>query len=259
MNKYIETVIQDNPKLHWASPEHACKVTKLLWDCKPGLRSLAVPPAVLRYFESIVKPDWATIETGSGQSTIALAALAKHHTAIMGENPETHELIRNYMQKIGIPLSKLELVQKWSDVALPLLHDEDRFDFAFVDGCHGYPFPALDWHYLDKHLRIGGLIGFDNTEIRAVSEHCTFLEENGDYELIEHLNPHGNYGVSIFVKKRDEAREWTFQAYNRMPYLEEQAKLRADKSRISGILMPMRKIGSKLRDAFRMPDGSARL
>ena len=53
-----------------------------------------------------------------------------------------------------------------TDETLPQLGIETLVDFAYVDGCHGYPFPALDWHYIDGRLRVGGIIGMDNAELR---------------------------------------------------------------------------------------------
>ena len=70
-----------------------------------------------------------------------------------------------------------------TDDTLPRLEVGKILDFAYVDGCHGYPFPALDWHYIDKHLKIGGLLGMDNVELRPIREHCEFLEENEVYRL----------------------------------------------------------------------------
>jgi hypothetical protein len=218
----VERLIADNPRLHYASPEYAQIVTGLVTPLAPGVYSMAVPPEVLRYFARTVQESWRTIETGSGQTTVALAILALHHTAIMGVNPETHALIAQYLERLAVPASKVTLVQDWSDTALPALPSSSRYDFAFVDGCHGYPFPALDWHYIDQRLAVGAIIGFDNTEIRCVGEHCRFLEENGDYELIERIDrtsQGGAYGANFYRKARDQDREWIFQRYNLAAYM----------------------------------------
>jgi hypothetical protein len=86
-------------------------------------------------------------------------------------------------------------------------------DFAYLDGCHGYPFPALDWHYIDKHLKVGGIIGMDNVELRPVREHCEFLEENGTYRLAGAVTE--GYFVRFYTKLMDQNREWIDQAYSR--------------------------------------------
>src|SRR5258708_21720739 len=72
--------------------------------------------------------------------------------------------------------------------------------------------PALDWHYIDKHLKIGGLLGMDNVELRPIREHCEFLEENEVYRLAvldrksTRLNSSHqiiSYAVFCFKKKKD--------------------------------------------------------
>jgi hypothetical protein len=215
----VDRLIRDNPPLHYISEldvqicgpaaeaaGHSLKVGPVSW---------AVPAAVLMYFRSVVKPGDYTIETGCGHSTVALAALGKHHICIC-PLPHEHRLVQEYMDQVGVPRDKVTFVLDSSEQALPNLKPDHRLNFAFIDGCHGYPFAALDWHYIDPHLAVGGMIGFDNTEIRAVQYHCDFLEANESYELAAKLtNPaQPDYGASFFRKRRDEHREWMCQPFN---------------------------------------------
>lgn len=87
---------------------------------------------------------------------------------------------------------------------------ETLIDFAYIDGCHGYPFPALDWHFIDKHLKVGGIIGMDDAELRPVREHCEFLEENGTYRLDGVVN-----FARFYTKLMNQNQEWIDQAYSR--------------------------------------------
>ncbi len=109
------------------------------------------------------------------------------------------------------------MIVESSDFALPKLPAEQKFDFAFIDGSHGYPMPALDWHYVDLHLRIEGQIGFDNMEIPAVHDHCAFLKRNETYQLVQFLQypAWGNYGASFWVKLQDQSRWDLAQKYGR--------------------------------------------
>jgi len=178
-----------------------------------------------------------TIETGGGHTTIAFAALAKHHTCVTVDESNV-ELTKKYMSQIGLPAEKVTFVLESSDTALPKL--TGMFDFAFIDGNHAYPYPSLDWHYLDKHLKVGGVIGLDNTEIRAVYEHCLFLEENKTYSLakrIENTIYGRNYGASFYTKHKFDEREVFNQPYNlkrakKLPLLE----------RIRDVLKPREKV-----------------
>ena len=180
-----------------------------------GELCLAPSTEVLEWIAGHVTSDMRTIETGAGYTTVLFAALAKHHYCCTMIADEIQR-IRAYMQQIGIPLDKVTFLEGSSDVVLPQLQLQSglRVDFAFIDGCHGYPFPSLDWHYIDKILNIGGVIGMDNAELRAVREHCEFLDENGSYRRIETLSK-GAYYVRFYEKLTDELREWVDQKYSR--------------------------------------------
>jgi hypothetical protein len=72
----------------------------------------------------------------------------------------------------------------------------------------------MDWHHIDLRLKVGGIIGMDNCELRPVREHCEFLEENGTYELIGEVFE-GGVIVRFYRKLAHEQREWVDQAYSR--------------------------------------------
>lgn len=224
----IERLLRENPKLHYLPAKLAKRASDHGYKMEPGPLSLAVSPEVIQYMARTVTSAHLTIETGVGQTTVALAALAKHHTAVTYPDLVSLGMIKDYMTQVGIPGEKTTFILESSATALPKLSVPEKLDFAFVDGCHGYPFPALDWHFIDLNLRIGGIIGFDNTEIRSVRDHCRFLEENKAYELIERIENTvygGAYGASFYVKRKDEEREWIYQPYNRQPVKEKEEGL----------------------------------
>jgi len=215
----IDQLLADNPKLHTLSAEHAELLGTYGVRVEPGAANHAVPPEVLRYFAKVVKPDHLTVETGGGYTTVALTSLARHHTCVTIDR-ECVELTREYMSRVGLPENKVTFMVESSDTALPKLPEDARFDFAFIDGNHAYPFPAVDWHYLDLRLKVGGLLGLDNTEIRAVYDQCRFLEENQTYELVDRFENHAygrRYGASFYRKLKDDGRETFNQPYNLRP------------------------------------------
>jgi predicted O-methyltransferase YrrM len=179
----------------------------------PGQASWAVSDKVLHYFARVVKPTDRTIETGAGYSTIVLASLAAEHVAITNDL-ESANLTRAYLRRLGLD-EKVTMLTEPSEIALPKLPETERFDFAFVDGCHAYPLPAIDWHFLDLHLKVGGLIGFDNAEIPSVHQHVEFLRRNGTYRHTHRIvHPPINYAVEFFEKLRDEQRAGIHQKFN---------------------------------------------
>jgi Methyltransferase domain len=215
----IEGLIRDNPKFHYYTEEQVLKekayAAKYGNDLQPGLASLAVHPDVLRGIQQWVSGTSLTIETGCGHTTIALAALAKRHISVTPDQ-RTCRAVEAYMDQKGLSRSNLSFLEESSGTALPKLSLSVKLDFAFIDGCHGYPFPALDWHFIDPHLKVGGIMAFDNTEIPTVKYHCDFLDANRSYTLIQTLvfKDWGGYSVQLYRKEHDEDREWDFQAFN---------------------------------------------
>jgi hypothetical protein len=218
----IETLIQDNPSLHFVS-ESVAQENEFI-GLKPGLTSWAVRPEILNKLAQIVQPEQRTLETGGGQTTVAFAALADHHICV---NPDVEgcNLIADYLQKLAIPTERIDFVYESSEIGLAKLDCQGQIDVAFIDGCHGFPFPAIDWHYIDRFLKVGGILGVDDINIPSVSVLCHFLEANGTYTLEDTV-----LDTAFYRKIYDEKdREWPFQKFN-STYLEKinQEKLQQD-------------------------------
>jgi hypothetical protein len=217
-SEVIERMIREKPLLHYLTPETATAHGKALERTgvvlpPPGPYSIGVAPKVLRFFGTVVKPTDRTMETGCGLTTVALGALGQHHTCISPDEIGRDRVI-SYMLQNGLAPEKVNFLLQSSDQALPSLSGTVTIDFAFIDGCHGYPFPALDWHYMDLILNEGGLIGFDNVELRSVAHHCEFMDANKTYELVEDIRV-GQWGNAKFYRKlKNQQREWVFQSFN---------------------------------------------
>ena len=207
----------DDPKFHYIDPQAAKRVGAAGFPITAGEFNLAPSAEVLRWIADHVTSDMVTIETGAGQTTVIFAALGKHHYCCTVV-PDEIERIRTYLERIGVSPDKVTFLPGSSDVVLPQLQIPERADFGFIDGCHGYPFPALDWHYIDRLLKVGGLLVMDNVELRPVREHCEFLEENGTYKRIDLIAAPG-YFVRCYEKLADEWREWIDQKYSRTGYV----------------------------------------
>jgi predicted O-methyltransferase YrrM len=210
--KMLAHLAEDKPLFHYAD-EHDVRRAALAGITLPlGDFSMAVSPGVLRWIADRVTDDMVTIETGAGKTTVLFAVLAKHHYCCTPSQREADK-IRAYLERIGVSDDKVTFVIGSTDETLPRLGIGTIIDFAYIDGCHGYPFPALDWHYIDKHLRVGGIVGMDNAELRPVREHCEFLEENGAYRLTGTVFEW--YFIRFYEKLLDQNREWIDQPYSR--------------------------------------------
>jgi predicted O-methyltransferase YrrM len=116
----------------------------------------------------------ATLETGVafGVSTLAicfaLEETAQKTTVHFGVDPDQTTVHR------GAALSLLEehrvahrfqsLDGRTHEVLPRLLAEGSKFDFAFVDGWHTFDYTLIDFFYIDKLLRAGGLVSFHDCE-----------------------------------------------------------------------------------------------
>ena len=203
---------QDNPLFHYMDEAAVDRAAPGGYTLGVGEVSFGVGPKVLRWIADRLTGDMITLETGAGLTTVLFATLARHHYCCTGSQLETDK-IRDYLERIGVSPEKVTFILGSTDDTLPRLEIGKILDFAYVDGCHGYPFPALDWHYIDKHLKIGGLLGMDNVELRPIREHCEFLEENEVYRLAGIVID--GYFVRFYEKQADQEREWVDQRYSR--------------------------------------------
>jgi predicted O-methyltransferase YrrM len=64
----------------------------------------------------------------------------------------------------------LDFREEPSEVALPrLLFEQQRFEFAFIDGLHRFDQVMLEFYYVNRLLRPGGVVVFDDANRRSVN------------------------------------------------------------------------------------------
>ena len=79
-----------------------------------------------------------------------------------------------------------ELIDKPSYLALPeLLGRKTVVDLAYVDGWHTFDYVLLDFFYLDKLLRQGGVCGFNDCGLAAVHRVLSFMRTHRKYEELD--------------------------------------------------------------------------
>jgi hypothetical protein len=71
-----------------------------------------------------------------------------------------------------------------SHIALPRLEAAgQQIDFAFIDGAHQFDYALTDFFLVDRLLRTGGLIVFDDTWLPSIQRVCRFIIRNRNYSL----------------------------------------------------------------------------
>jgi predicted O-methyltransferase YrrM len=59
-----------------------------------------------------------------------------------------------------------------------------RLDFAFIDGIHYFDYALVDFFFVDRMLRAGGIVAFDDADWPAIRKVCRFVVENLHYSVV---------------------------------------------------------------------------
>jgi predicted O-methyltransferase YrrM len=104
-----------------------------------------------------------------------------------------HNAARRTLRESGVD-EMVEFHEAPSDLVLPrLISDRRQFDFAFVDGDHRFEGAFLDAVFVDRLLKPGGVVAFDDTWAHPVYLACKFLEVYFHYvQVAEQLKPPGD-------------------------------------------------------------------
>ena len=146
-----------------------------------------VPTTILRRIEQLL-PHYsdASAETGCGKSTILFSNISRHHKVFaLDDQGQEGSSVDFFMD---CPLSdqmSIELIPGAGQLTLPTYHAHLEYDFVFIDGPHGYPFPELEYLFLYPHIREGGMLIIDNVNIPTIGRLADFIAENEMFELVE--------------------------------------------------------------------------
>ncbi len=104
------------------------------------------------------------------------------------------------------------LIEKPSEIALPeLLEAGESYDFAFIDGWHTFDHTLLDFFYMNRMVRVGGMIVFDDATWPAIAKLIRYIERYPCYEKI--LPPgEGPPSIVAFKKTEDDERRYDWFA-----------------------------------------------
>jgi len=165
----------------------------------------------LRYISEILTKEDVTIETGGGWTTCVFASYAKKHICV---NPDitANELVKRFLEEHDVSIGELVFLNETSDTGLPALDKSCEFDVALIDGNHSFPIPILDWHYIDLHLKKGGIFLIDDSNIRSVKVLCEYLSMEKSYKRVIDI------GNMVVYRKIEDNRVWGWasQEFNKV-------------------------------------------
>lgn len=123
----------------------------------------------------------ATLETGSGSSTVVFAAAGATHQAVTPD-PLEETRIRATCERLGISSTSVTFHIGPSHEVLPALR-QGELDLVLIDGAHGFPYPLLDWWHVAPRLRPGGRILLDDAYMPPVAMILDALAHDEHWEL----------------------------------------------------------------------------
>lgn len=189
----VQRVKDDTPAMHGDG--------RLRWDVSPG---------TLRFLADNVAAEHRTLEVGCGVSSVVFASTGAQHTAI-SPAPEEYAHIVAYCAEIGVDTSRLTYLEGLSHDLLPTLLE--TVDVALIDGAHSFPYPIVDYHYVSRLLRPGGLLVLDDVPIPAVGVLFRFLSTEPAWQLVAILDDRA--AAFRLVRALDEGDPWGSQQINR--------------------------------------------
>lgn len=79
---------------------------------------------------------------------------------------------------------RIEFHAEPSHRVLPRLEEKgEAIDFAFIDGFHTFDYVLTDFFYVDRMLRVGGAVAFDDAEWPAIRRVVRFAASNLHYRV----------------------------------------------------------------------------
>jgi predicted O-methyltransferase YrrM len=121
--------------------------------CAYGVSSLYICDALAAGHASVMPPS------GTGRHIVIDPFQSTHWRGIGVRN------IRN----AGFA-SLVDFREERSEIVLPrLLQDGVRLDLAFVDGWHTFDQVLVEFYYINRLLRVGGVIAFDDANRRSIN------------------------------------------------------------------------------------------
>jgi Methyltransferase domain len=160
----VDDLRRDPPGLHAGGTEY--------WG-------LAWP--ALEWLERELQPGMATLEIGSGASTLVFAAAGAEHEAVT-HAAEEEQRFHDECAARGIDGSRVSFQVGLSHEVLPSLIPRP-LELALIDGAHGFPYPILDWWFVAPRLVVGGRMLIDDAYMPPVAALVDALRAQPHWEI----------------------------------------------------------------------------
>jgi len=152
----------------------------------------------LEWLERELREGMATVETGSGASTIVFAAAGTDHVAVTPD-PDEEARVRAACRELDVSSDRVSFEVGYSHDVLPRLSDR-ALDLALLDGAHGFPYPILDWWNVAPRLKVGGRMLLDDAYMPPVAVVLDHTRSSTTWEVEDAIS----YRTVVLRKLDDE-------------------------------------------------------
>ncbi|WP_439883015.1 class I SAM-dependent methyltransferase [Pontibacter sp. MBLB2868] len=169
------------------------------------------------FIEKLVRENGfvRTIEVGcaNGISSLficsALPSENGHHTIIDPfQSTDWKSIGITQLRNAGV--GNFSLIEEVSEIALPkLLIQGAKFDFAFIDGWHTFDHTLLDIFYMNKLLKVGGIMVIDDVSMPGVEKAVNYFLRYPCFDFVE--------GVKLSnTARRDSFNKYVINSLNKV-------------------------------------------
>ena len=103
------------------------------------------------------------------------------------------------LKRAGIDF--FDFYEENSDIALPrMLSEGKNFDFGFIDGNHLFEYTLIDFFYINRMMKPGGIVVFDDTGFPAVNRAVRYVLNFPAYKYIGNVKGYSTAKREMFEK-----------------------------------------------------------
>lgn len=131
------------------------------------------------------RPLLRSAETGTGRSTLVFSNVSASHVVFTKQDRGDGDSLDRVRSSPMFVSSAVEFVIGPTQLTVPRYEFRGVLDLVFIDGPHGFPFPALEYYYLYPHIRAGGALIIDDIQIPSIRFLFSFLSRDEMWDLDE--------------------------------------------------------------------------
>jgi hypothetical protein len=199
--KSAHELLTDLPKLHvWGG------------QARVGGLNQTIGNRIIAELESLDSPH--VLETGAGASTLLFLCLEPRALTSIAPDDSLRTRIFEEAKSRGIGTDTLRFFCDRSEVVLPRLAEEhETIDAGLIDGNHGWPAVFVDFCYMNRMLRDGGVLFVDDVQLHSVGQLYLLLQHQEEFELVAF---DGKFATFRKVQDREFLPDWRAEPFIRM-------------------------------------------